>query len=67
MEEYITREGLRRFLRDIYGNNREQSDIYDEIYDIVNAGYSCSKVYDDEFEYIADLIMEEYGELEGDF
>lgn len=63
--EYITRDGLMRFLKGIYGNNKNDvSDIYDEIYDVVNAGYSCHAVYDDEFEYIADMIMDEYGECD---
>lgn len=61
--EYVTRDGILRFIKGIYGNNEDGvSELYSEMYDVVNAGYSCNGVSDDEFEYIADMIMEEYGE-----
>lgn len=61
--EYVTREGLVKFLKSICGSNTEVvSDLYNEIYDVINAGYSNSGVSDEEFEYIADMIMEGYGE-----
>lgn len=61
MEYTLTRDGLVRFLKGIYGNSENGvDDIYNEIYDVVNG----NNVSDDEFEYITDLIMDEYGWLE---
>lgn len=52
---YVTKDGLERFLRDVY----EKGDLYDEIYDIVN---TSREIDNGVFSYVADMIIEGYGE-----